>query len=149
MFVEVAKKGDIAPGGMIGYGVAGKSITICNESGQYYALARRCGHMSAALDEGTLVGYILTCPMHYAQFDIKSGHVLSGPVLHDAERGYMLGAGLSALFKRVGGLTADIKMGNINKIFFRRLERVMAHVKTDDLKTFTVRVEGGSILVDL
>jgi len=149
MFVEVAKKGDIAPGGMMGYEVEGKSITLCNEGGQYYALSRRCGHMSALLDKGTLVGYILTCPMHYSQFDIKTGRVLSGPVLHDVARGYMLGEGLSALFKRMGGLTANIKTCNMNKIFFRRLEKVMAHVKTSDLKTFEVRVEGESILVDL
>ncbi|MFQ5354244.1 MAG: Rieske (2Fe-2S) protein, partial [Thermodesulfobacteriota bacterium] len=80
MFVEVAKKGDIAPGGMLGFRVRGVEIVLCNDGGRYYAISRRCGHMRARLDKGTLVGYILTCPWHYSQFDIQSGAALSGPV---------------------------------------------------------------------
>ncbi len=149
MFVEVAKKGDIAPGGMKGYTVEGTEIVLCNDAGKYYAVSRRCGHMNAPLDKGTLVGYILTCPMHYSQFDVKSGRVLCGPMLHDYTRRYKLPEGLSALFKHMGGLMTGITKCKIDTFFFKRMGGLMAHIKTCNLKTFKVRVEGESILVDL
>ncbi|MFQ5427948.1 MAG: Rieske (2Fe-2S) protein [Thermodesulfobacteriota bacterium] len=129
MFVEVAKKDEIAPGGMKGYALEGMEVVLCNDGGKFYALQNRCGHMSAPLDKGTLVGYILTCPMHCAQFDITSGAALSGPVPHNPAQGQELPEGLAAFFMRIGSLMADIKTCNI--------------------KTFKVRVEGKSILVDL
>jgi nitrite reductase/ring-hydroxylating ferredoxin subunit len=61
----------------------GNEIVICNNGGKYYAIQRRCGHMNAPLDMGTLDGIYLTCPMHCAQFDITNGEALSGPVPSD------------------------------------------------------------------
>jgi len=149
MFVEVAKKGDIAPGGMKGFTLEGTPIVLCNDGGEYYALSNRCGHMNAPLEKGTLVGYILTCPMHYSQFDIKSGRVLSGPMLHAYTKRYKLPEGLSAFFRHMGGVMAATAALNIQTFFFSRMGGLMAHIKTCDLKTFTVRVEGESIEVEL
>jgi len=133
MFVEVAKKGDIAPGGMKGFVVKRTELTLCNEGGRYYAVSRRCGHMKARLEKGTLVGYILTCPWHYSQFDIHDGRALSGPVRNYA-RGESSPGGASGLFHRMGEL--------MNR-------KLVAHIKTCDIKTFKVRVKGDSIEVDL
>lgn len=80
MFVEAAKTADIAPGGMLGVKLNGLALTICNYEGKFYAVERACGHAAAYLDRGTLTGYILTCPLHCAQFDIITGEALSGPV---------------------------------------------------------------------
>jgi len=149
MFVEVAKKGDIVPGGMKGFIVRGAEIVLCNDGGKYYALSKRCGHMNAPLDRGTLVGYILTCPMHYSQFDIRSGRVLSGPMLHAYTRRYKLPEGLSAFFKHMGGFMTGTATSNIKTFFFRRMGGLMAHIKTCNLQTFKVRVDGESIKVEL
>ncbi|MFQ5479885.1 MAG: Rieske (2Fe-2S) protein [Thermodesulfobacteriota bacterium] len=130
MFVEVAKKGDIAPGGMKGYTVKGSSIVLCNEGGKFYAVSGRCGHMRARLEKGTLVGYILTCPWHYSQFDIHDGRALSGPV--------PCGPGVGA------------NSASCPSDFFRRMgQRFIGHIRTSDLKTFKVMLEGESIKVDL
>jgi len=48
-------------------------ILIANVDGQFYALDDRCGHMNALLSMGTLNGKIVTCPFHYAQFDVTTG----------------------------------------------------------------------------
>ena len=83
MFVEAAKVSDIACGGMRPAQVQGKEMIICNYNGNFFAVDKRCSHMNASLDMGTLDGYILTCPLHFAQFDITTGEVLSGPVPQD------------------------------------------------------------------
>lgn len=80
MFVEAAKTPDIAPGGMLGVKLNGLALTICNYEGRFYAVERTCGHAGAYLERGTLTGYILTCPLHCAQFDITTGSALSGPI---------------------------------------------------------------------
>jgi nitrite reductase/ring-hydroxylating ferredoxin subunit len=83
MFIEAAKVSDIAPGGMKAVDIRESKIVVCNYDNAFYAVGRRCGHVGAPLDMGTLEGYILTCPLHFAQFDITTGEVLSGPVPPD------------------------------------------------------------------
>ncbi len=80
MRTEAAKVSEIAPGGMLGVKLNGIHLAVCNYGGEFYAVERRCGHAAAYLDRGTLNGYILTCPLHYAQFDVVTGEALSGPI---------------------------------------------------------------------
>ena len=87
MFVDVAKTCDIAPGGKKAVAVGSGEALVCNYQGRFYAVACKCGHMNANLSVGTLDGWILTCPAHFAQFDIRTGEVLSGPVPPDAAHG--------------------------------------------------------------
>ena len=88
MFVEAAKISDIARGGMLGVELTGRAVVICNYDGKFYAVERACGHAAARLERGTLSGHILTCPLHYAQFDVTTGEALSGPVPHAPDSGY-------------------------------------------------------------
>jgi nitrite reductase/ring-hydroxylating ferredoxin subunit len=79
MFIKAAEETDIAPGGMKAFTLKGTELVLCNCGGKFYAVARACGHASARLERGALTGWILTCPLHYAQFDIRTGEALSGP----------------------------------------------------------------------
>ncbi len=79
---------EIAPGGMKAVSLNGRSIVLCNHGGTFYAVERACGHARAALERGALTGWILTCPLHYAQFDIRSGEALSGPAPKSPESGH-------------------------------------------------------------
>src|SRR2546422_423581 len=80
MLVEVAKTTEIAPGGMKFVRVGEREIVVCNCAGRYYAIDRRCGHMSGPLEMGALDGTIVTCPMHHVQFDVTTGEALNPPV---------------------------------------------------------------------
>ena len=80
MLVEVAKAAEIAPGGMKFVTAGGREIVVCNCDGQFYAVARRCGHMNGPLEMGSLDGTIVTCPMHHVQFDVTTGKALNHPV---------------------------------------------------------------------
>jgi nitrite reductase/ring-hydroxylating ferredoxin subunit len=83
-FIKAMSAGDIARGGMKAMELNGKEIVICNCGGKYHTIQRRCGHMNAPLEMGTLDGIYVTCPMHCAQFDITTGEALSGPVPSDS-----------------------------------------------------------------
>ncbi len=43
--------------------------------GQVFAIDVNCNHQGEPLEEGTLEGYNLTCPRHYAVFDVGNGKV--------------------------------------------------------------------------
>ena len=80
MYIKAAEETEILPGGMKAFTLNGHEIVLCNRDGEFYAVERACGHARARLERGALTGWILTCPLHYAQFDIRSGEALSGPV---------------------------------------------------------------------
>jgi nitrite reductase/ring-hydroxylating ferredoxin subunit len=90
MFKETFKLSDIAFGGMKAAKIEGREIVVCNYDGKFFAVDNRCPHMNGSLEAGTLDGYILTCPVHYAQFDITTGEVLSGPEKTSSLRSYLV-----------------------------------------------------------
>jgi len=79
MLTKAADAAAILPGGMIAVTLGGREIVLCNCEGSFFAVERACGHAHARLERGALTGWVLTCPLHYAQFDIRSGEALSGP----------------------------------------------------------------------
>ncbi len=79
MLIKACDKADIAPGGMLAASLNGREIVVCNYGGAFYAVERACGHAHARLERGALTGWILTCPLHFAQFDIRTGEALCGP----------------------------------------------------------------------
>lgn len=117
MFVKAAEVKDIAPGGMKAAALGGRQLVLCNYQGVFYAVERACGHAKAGLERGALTGWVLTCPLHYAQFDIRSGEALSGPVPKAPES--------------------------------RRPVPADPALETRGLRTWPVKLEAGSVLVDV
>ena len=128
MFTEVAKVSDIAPGGMIAVEAGNEEIVIGNCDGRIYAIGRRCGHMNAPLEMGTLEGYIVTCPLHHVQFDITTGEALSPTVPRDF---------------------GDTAIPDEVQNYFRRQGQIAKHIKICDIKTYPVQVDGDAIKVDV
>ena len=127
MRTKVATVGDILPGGMLAVQANGIELVLCNVDGTYHALERRCGHMSAPLDLGTLNGYVLTCPMHSAQFSAVTGEMISRSIP------------LNRPTPKIDGPNAV--PGYLSKLIEK--------VKTLDVRAFNVTVEGDDILVDV
>jgi len=80
MLIKAASPTEIAPGGMKAVTLNGRELVLCNYEGAFYAVERACGHANARLERGALTGWVLTCPLHYAQFDVRTGEALSRPI---------------------------------------------------------------------
>ncbi len=124
---KIASTADIAVGGIKAFDVDGREILVGNLDGTFHAVERRCGHMNAPCEMGTLRGYILTCPMHFAQFDIRTGKLLKKPFMKSEPEG------LPEKFRN----------------FFEHKEEIAEKITTYDLKTFPVQIEGVNIVIDL
>ena len=74
-FQRVANKMDIKEGSLLGVELEGNNIVLAVINGQVFAMDAICSHQGAPLEEGTLEGYNLTCPWHYAVFDVRNGRV--------------------------------------------------------------------------
>ncbi len=82
-FVAVAQVSDLAPGEMKFVAVDRERIVLANVEGSFYALRDVCGHRNAPLSRGRLDGCVVECPLHFAQFDIRTGKFVDGPYSAD------------------------------------------------------------------
>ena len=85
-FVAVAKVGDLAPGEMKFVAIERERIVLANVDGSFYALRDVCGHRNAPLSRGRLDGHVIECPLHFAQFDVRTGKLIDGPISADVPR---------------------------------------------------------------
>ena len=79
-FVAVAGKSEVPSGQMKWVAVDGERRVLANVGGAYYAVSDVCGHRNAPLSRGKLQGFLIECPLHYAQFDVRTGELVNGPV---------------------------------------------------------------------
>ena len=129
MWHEVAKLDDIAAGGMKYVRAEDREICLCEHDGSIYAVSRRCGHQNAPLDQGSLEGWILTCPLHDGQFDIRSGQNLSWPIDHD--------------------MGDEAAIPEPVQRYFQLEKRLQWKTRVHDLHTYAARVTDGAIEVDI
>jgi len=73
----------IADGAMLAGQIDGEDALLLRQGDAVYAIGGQCTHYHAALADGLLDGHVLHCPMHHAQFDIRSGAALCAPALDD------------------------------------------------------------------
>ena len=74
---QTVKPADIPEGGMVATKAGTREILLAKVAGQIYAIDNACGHSGYPLDKGSLNGFVVTCRWHDAQFDVRSGAVLS------------------------------------------------------------------------
>jgi nitrite reductase/ring-hydroxylating ferredoxin subunit len=127
-FVKAILAAEIAPGGMKAVALSGRELVICNCEGTFHALDRRCGHMNAPLEKGTLDGSILTCAMHCARFDVATGEALAGPVP-----------------PHLGDEPVPPRMG----AYLQNVGMLMRDIRTEAIRKYNVKTEGGWVWVDL
>ena len=79
-FVPVAKRSELPPGQMKWVAVDGERRCWPMWRAHSYAISDVCGHRNAPLSRGKLDGFLIECPLHYAQFDVRTGELVNGPV---------------------------------------------------------------------
>lgn len=66
--------------------IAGQPILVCLVEGQYYAVSGTCTHARQSLATGRLRGFEISCPLHGARFDIRSGVCTRAPAQTPIQR---------------------------------------------------------------
>ena len=69
----------LAEGDMAACQVDGVELLICQVRGSYYAVSNRCSHSGQTLSGGKLRGHTISCPLHGARFDVRTGECLAAP----------------------------------------------------------------------
>ena len=82
-FVAAFKTADVAPGAMKWVVVDRERVLVANVGGTFHAIRDVCGHRHETLSKGTLWGYVIECPLHFACFDVRTGKFISGPASAD------------------------------------------------------------------
>src|SRR5262245_10456055 len=78
-WVNVAKVGEIAPGGHKIVDVDGVQVSVFKRAGEFYAIEDVCTHAGGELAGGCVVGDEIECLRHGARFNIRTGAVTNPP----------------------------------------------------------------------
>ena len=78
-FIKVAVLGDLSPGEMKSVEAGDDEVLLANVGGTIYACDNSCTHAFAPLDQGSLDGEQVECPLHGSVFNVTSGEVLDPP----------------------------------------------------------------------
>jgi nitrite reductase/ring-hydroxylating ferredoxin subunit len=85
-WVRVAKIDEVPEGEIVARRVGDKEIALYHlEGGEFRATSNICTHEFARLSDGWLDGAMIECPLHAAQFDVRTGAVLAPPADTDLE----------------------------------------------------------------
>jgi nitrite reductase/ring-hydroxylating ferredoxin subunit len=126
-FMEAVKVDEVEKGKMKSVELRGIDVLIANVDGRFYAMDDRCGHMNALLSMGTLKGKTVVCPFHFAEFDVTTGKKIK-----DSKK---------ESFENMDKLPEDMQK------FLIYAQKLVDPVKTYDIQTYDVKVEGKRIYV--
>lgn len=82
-YYKVISQEEIKQTNKLSLEIEGKSIVLFVIAGELFAIGDVCSHDDGPLGDGDLDGYIISCPRHGAQFDIRDGQVLTLPAIID------------------------------------------------------------------
>jgi nitrite reductase/ring-hydroxylating ferredoxin subunit len=84
-WVRVASVSDVADGEPLAVEVLGLSLAVYHVGDEWFCTDNICTHAMALLTDGWLDGYVVECPLHAGQFDIRNGKGLSAPIDKDLD----------------------------------------------------------------
>ncbi len=77
--IKTLKTSDLSLNSSIVINLGDKQIALFNYEGEYYALDDMCSHAEASLSEGDVYDCKVECPLHGAEFDLKTGDAVTLP----------------------------------------------------------------------
>ena len=77
--VKACLVSELPPQTMRNISLLGRTVLIANVGDQVYAMDGLCSSDGANLADGVLKGYLVKCPIHGAEFDLRTGKVVKGP----------------------------------------------------------------------
>ena len=81
--LKIAKKQDLNSEKIKAFLVNGQSIILCRIEDEFFAFDEICSHQYASLVEGWLENHTIECPLHGAQFNVRTGEALTLPAVEN------------------------------------------------------------------
>ncbi len=78
---KVAQAAEVTAGHPLLVVVGDEEIALYRVNGEIYATSDWCSHAEASLSEGEQRGYLIECPRHGGQFDIRTGQAKHFPAI--------------------------------------------------------------------
>jgi 3-phenylpropionate/trans-cinnamate dioxygenase ferredoxin subunit len=78
-WIVVAPATEIGPGDHCVVDVDDVMVAVFNIDGEFFAIEDVCTHDGGDLAGGCLIGDVIECPRHGAQFSVRTGAVLAPP----------------------------------------------------------------------
>ncbi len=82
-YCEVAPTSGLPNGERLFVDIGDRPIVVFNIAGQLFAIGDVCTHDDGPLGDGDIEGYNVVCPRHGAEFDVRTGKVMSMPAVVD------------------------------------------------------------------
>src|SRR3970040_2679915 len=79
--LTVAHVSELSPGEARAVEGGGRAIALFRREEGWYAIDNTCPHRGCPLAEGEVEEFLVTCPCHGSQFDIRTGAVVMPPAL--------------------------------------------------------------------
>ncbi len=77
--VKIGAADELTPGASKIFVVGERKVAVFNIDGELYAIEDRCPHRGASLGKGTWNGFVVTCPLHKWEFDLRTGQCVGRP----------------------------------------------------------------------
>ena len=84
-YIKVANASDLSEGKGMRVHAGSRTLTLFNIDGEFYAIDEWCPHETGPLSGGYIDGNLVMCPFHFAEFDIRTGRVMSPPATRDVK----------------------------------------------------------------
>lgn len=82
-YLEIAPVSELPNGERMFVDIGDTPIVIFNIAGQFFATGDVCTHDDGPVGDGDLEGFNVICPRHGAEFDVRTGRVVSMPAVVD------------------------------------------------------------------
>lgn len=102
-FTPVVAYDDLAENSLKRVTAGDAPVVLLRLGERIFAIGATCPHAGGPLDEGALQGYVVECPWHGSRFNMRDGHVLTGPATMNAPRYETRVRDGQVEVKRVGG----------------------------------------------
>lgn len=78
-YQRIASSAELEEGKGKPFELEGHRIALIRHKGEIYAIDDLCPHADASIAFGPVENGCIACPWHFAEFDLATGDVLSGP----------------------------------------------------------------------
>lgn len=82
-WIKIAQVGQVEEDESLAIELDGKQLALHHTEGEYFVTDNVCSHQYALLSEGYIEDGCVECPLHQAQFDLRTGKAMCAPATED------------------------------------------------------------------